>query len=156
MENKDVPGSKGPSRRAFLSASAVTAVTAPIVIRAGSASAATVTPHPIHNPGNFDPDLRALIRQIDPNRIQATIQQLVQFGTRQTQSSQTDPARGIGAAYAWVFQQMQAIAATSNGNMTVQQQTFVQQPVAGRSRRRPASPTPSRRSRAPRTHSGST
>ncbi len=34
--------------------------------------------------------------------------------------------RGIGAATAWVTQQMQAIAATSNGNMTVQQQTFVQ------------------------------
>jgi len=132
MENKDVPGSKSPSRRAFLSASAVTAITAPIVMRAGSASAATVTPHPIRNTGNFDPNLRALIRQIDPNRIQATIQQLVSFGTRQTQSSQTDPARGIGAAYTWVNQQMQAIAATSNGNMTVQQQTFVQQPVPGR------------------------
>ena len=95
-------------------------------MRAGSASAATVTPHPAHNTGNFDPDLRALIRQIDPNRIQATIETLVSFGTRHTASSQTDPVRGIGAATAWVTQQMQAIAATSNGNMTVQQQTFVQ------------------------------
>jgi hypothetical protein len=51
---------------------------------------------------------------------------LTQFGTRHTASSQTDPVRGIGAATAWVTQQMQAIAATSNGNMTVQQQTFVQ------------------------------
>jgi hypothetical protein len=82
--------------------------------------------------GNFDPALRALISQIDPNRIQATIQQLTQFGTRHTQSTQNDPARGIGAAYTWVNQQMQAIAATSNGNMTVQQQTFVQQPVPNR------------------------
>ena len=39
--------------------------------------------------------------------------------------------RGIGAATTWVTQQMQAIAATSNGNMTVQQQTFVQ-PVSSR------------------------
>ncbi|HZC69972.1 MAG TPA: M20/M25/M40 family metallo-hydrolase [Jatrophihabitans sp.] len=64
--------------------------------------------------------------QIDPKRIQATIERLVGFGTRHTASSQTDPVRGIGAATAWVTQQMQAIAATSNGNMTVQQQTFVQ------------------------------
>ena len=54
---------------------------------------------------------------------------LTQFGTRHTASSQTDPVRGIGAATAWVLQQMQAIAATSSGRMTVQQQTFVQ-PVA--------------------------
>jgi Peptidase family M28 len=133
MENNDVFGSKGrPSRRAFLSASAATAITAPIVMRTGSASAATVTPGSARNTGNFDPDLRALIGQIDPNRIQSTIETLVSFGTRHTASSQTDPNRGIGAAYAWVFQQMQDIAATSNGNMTVQQQTFLQQPLAGR------------------------
>ena len=87
---------------------------------------------PAKNAGNVDPALRALIRQIDPNRIQATIQQLTQFGTRHTASSQTDPVRGIGAATTWVTQQMQAIAATSNGNMTVQQQTFMQQPVSSR------------------------
>src|SRR5262249_27398171 len=46
--------------------------------------------------------------------------------------SQTDPVRGIGAAYTWVFQQMQTYAAASGGNMTVQQQTFTQQPVPGR------------------------
>ena len=40
--------------------------------------------------------------------------------------------RGIGAATTWVYQQMQAIAATSGGRMTVQQQTFTQQPVTGR------------------------
>jgi hypothetical protein len=74
----------------------------------------------------------ALIRQIDPNRIQSTIQTLVGFGTRHTQSSQTDPVRGIGAATAWVTAQMQAIAATSNGNMTFQQQSYKQDPVQGR------------------------
>lgn len=37
--------------------------------------------------------------------------------------------RGIGAATTWVYEQMQAIAATSSGRMTVQKQTFVQ-PVA--------------------------
>ena len=63
--------------------------------------------------------------------MQATVEKLVSFGTRHTASSQTDPVRGIGAATAWVTGQMQAIAATSSGNMTVQQQTFVQ-PVSNR------------------------
>ena len=49
-----------------------------------------------------DPDLRAMLRQVDPGRIQATILRLTQFGTRHTLSSQTDPVRGIGAATAWV------------------------------------------------------
>jgi hypothetical protein len=132
MENDHLEGSKGPSRRTILSASAVTAFTAPIVMRAGSASAAPVRTHPALVLREPDDGLRALIGQIDPNRIQATILRLTQFGTRHTQSSQTDPARGIGAATAWVTQQMQAIAATSNGNMTVRQQSYVQQPVPGR------------------------
>ena len=132
METHYVLGPKGPSRRAFLSASAVTAAAAPFVSVIAPTSAASASVGPATITGNFDPDLRALIRRIDPNRIQATIERLTQFGTRHTASSQTDPVRGIGAATTWVTQQMQAIAATSNGNMTVQQQTFTQQPVPGR------------------------
>ena len=127
MDNTDVPGSKGPSRRTFLSASAVTAVAAPIISGAIPASAATdgTHSHMPHLPGP-DPALIALLHQIDPNRIQSTIQTLVSFGTRHTASSQTDPARGIGAATAWVTQQMNAFAAVPGSNMTVQQQTFIQ------------------------------
>ncbi|HEY2307728.1 MAG TPA: M28 family metallopeptidase [Streptosporangiaceae bacterium] len=130
MENNSVPGSKGPSRRLFLSASAVAAAAVPLASQATAASAASDGTSGLPHLQAPDPALLALLKQIDPNRIQATIQQLVSFGTRQTQSSQTDPNRGIGAAYAWVFQQMQAIAATSNGNMTAQQQTFTQPAVA--------------------------
>jgi hypothetical protein len=127
MKNNYVSGPKGLSRRAFLSAAAVTALaTHPIVRKATPALAAPVGFTSVTSTGNFDPNLRALLTQIDPSRIQATIQKLVSFGTRHTLSSQTDPVRGIGAATAWVFGQMQAIAATSNGNMTLQQQTFVQ------------------------------
>jgi hypothetical protein len=131
MENNYVSGSKGPSRRTFLSATAAAAAAAPLVSVIAPASAASASAGPAGNTGNFDPALRALIRQIDPNRIQATIEKLVSFGTRHTASSQTDPVRGIGAATAWVFDQMQGFAAASNGNMTVQQQTFVQ-PVSSR------------------------
>src|SRR5258707_3426485 len=131
MENNDVQDRKGTSRRAFLSASAVGAVAAPLVSRAASASAATTDHAPALAQRNHSDDLQALLREIDPGRIQATILRLTQFGTRHTASSQTDPVRGIGAATDWVYQQMQAIAATSAGRMTVQKQTFVQ-PVSNR------------------------
>ena len=138
MENKDVQRRSGSTRRTFLSASAATAVAAPLVAQSVSASAAPIAgAHAVNaakalgSPNHFDPDLRALLRQIDPQRIQNTIQTLVNFGTRHTASSQTDPVRGIGAATAWVTQQMQSLAAASNGRMTVQQQTFVQ-PVSSR------------------------
>src|ERR1700735_1486645 len=124
MENKDVPGRKGATRRVFLSASAVTAVAAPLL----SGTALAETDPALARPAPDD-GLRALLRDIDPDRIKATILRLVGFGTRHTASSQTDPVRGIGAATAWVFAQMQTYAAASGGNMTVQEQTFVQ-PVA--------------------------
>jgi Peptidase family M28 len=71
-------------------------------------------------------ELRQLINQIDQHNLRATVEKLVSFGTRHTASSQTDPARGIGAATDWVFQQLQTYAASSSGNMTVQKQVFTQ------------------------------
>jgi hypothetical protein len=124
MENKDVRSRAGSTRRAFLSASAVTAVAAPLL--SGTALAET---DPALSRQAPDPALRAMLREIDPDRIKATILKLVSFGTRHTASSQTDPNRGIGAATNWVFDQMQSFAAASGGRMTVQRQTFTQ-PVA--------------------------
>jgi hypothetical protein len=114
------------TRRAFLSASAVTAAAVPFF---GGTAQADTSPALVRQ--EPDEELRTLLRQVDPGRIEATVRRLVQFGTRHTASSQTDPVRGIGAATDWVYGQMQAIAATSAGNMTVQKQTFVQ-PVANR------------------------
>ena len=70
--------------------------------------------------------VRAMLHQIRPQNLQSDVEKLVAFGTRHTASSQTDPVRGIGAARTWIDGQLQAIAATSGGRMTVQQQTFVQ------------------------------
>jgi hypothetical protein len=131
MENNHVLGPKGSTRRAFLSASAITAVGAPLLAHAAPAVAATAGAGSALAQRAPDNDLRAVLREVDPDRIQAIVLRLTQFGTRHTASSQTDPVRGIGAATAWVFAQMQAIAATSSGRMTVQEQTFVQ-PVSSR------------------------
>jgi hypothetical protein len=118
---KSDPSSAGATRRKFLSASAASAVAVPLLSGAArAASAPALFPQPP------DEGLLALLAQVDPARIQATILRLVQFGTRHTASSQTDPVRGIGAATAWVYEQMQAVAATSSGRMTVQKQTFTQ------------------------------
>jgi hypothetical protein len=126
MENNPVSARSGPNRRAFLSASAITAVAAPLLSVVSPASAAQTAARDVAVPQKFDKDLRAMLREIDPDRIKAIILKLVSFGTRHTLSSQTDPVRGIGAATEWVFGQMQAIAATSSGRMTVQKQSFVQ------------------------------
>jgi hypothetical protein len=109
----------------LLSASAGSVITTPLVAHAASATTLSS-----HKPSYAD-EMRSALRQVDPDRIRATIERLVSFGTRHTLSSQTDPVRGIGAATSWVAEQMDAIAATSSGNMTVERQTFIQ-PVASR------------------------
>jgi Zn-dependent M28 family amino/carboxypeptidase len=75
--------------------------------------------------------VRVMLRQISPANLKADDAALVGFGTRHTGSSQTDPARGIGAAVNWISDQLNGIAAASGGSMTVQRQTFVQ-PVSNR------------------------
>jgi Peptidase family M28 len=134
MDNNDVPRTKSTSRRAFLSASAATAVAAPLVSSVATAHAAvsrasttaTASGASARAAENFDPDLRRMLNEIDPQRIQTIISTLAGFGTRHTASSQTDPKRGIGAAIAYVNGLMQDIAATSGGRMTVHKQTFTQ------------------------------
>ena len=129
-----------PSRRAFLTTSA-TLATAGALGAAAPAVAGAAVPQATDNwpPGPGQPivpqppdgALLRLLGEIDADRMRATIEKLVSFGTRHTLSSQTDPQRGIGAATEWVYQQMLAIAATSGGRMTVEKQTFIQ-PVASR------------------------
>jgi hypothetical protein len=72
-----------------------------------------------------DSELRSILRQIDPDRIEATIRKLVSFGTRHTMSSQTDPNRGIGAAKDWIKSEFDKYAAASGGRMTTEIQSFV-------------------------------
>jgi hypothetical protein len=86
-------------------------------------------------PQRADAELRAILDRVDPDRIEANVRKLVSFGTRHTLSSQTDPVRGIGAARDWMFEELKKYAATSGGRMTVEIQSYVQQPA-------PRIPTP--------------
>jgi Zn-dependent M28 family amino/carboxypeptidase len=132
MTNTD-RGRVTPSRRTFLSAAAVGAAAVPLATVAPASASTPSTPGPGGRPQPQRPDkqLQQLLREVDPARIEATITKLVSFGTRHTLSSQTDPNRGIGAARDWLFDQFQAVAATSGGRMTVEKQSFVQ-PVSSR------------------------
>jgi hypothetical protein len=67
-----------------------------------------------------------MLAEIDAKNIERIIRKLVSFGTRNTLSEQDNPARGIGAARDYLFDEFQKIAAVSNGRMTVEKQTFEQ------------------------------
>jgi Zn-dependent M28 family amino/carboxypeptidase len=71
-------------------------------------------------------ELKHILRDIDRRNIEHTITTLANFGTRHTESSQTDPNVGIGAATRWVFKTLQGYAAASGGRMTVELQTYHQ------------------------------
>lgn len=77
-------------------------------------------------------ELRGMLAQIDPQRVDAIITKLVSFGTRHTLSSQTDPARGIGAARDWLAAEMRAIAqgARRGTNVTITVPSYIQPPAS--------------------------
>jgi hypothetical protein len=96
-----------------------------LTLAAGPAKGSGLGPPPVSD------DTQDMLATISADRIQQTIATLVGFGTRHTLSAQDDPNRGIGAATNWVYDQLQQIAATSSGRMTVQKDSFVQ-PVSPR------------------------
>lgn len=56
---------------------------------------------------------------VSTERLRADVERMVAFGTRHTLSSQTDPARGIGAAVDWGAAQFTAISQQCGGCLTV-------------------------------------
>ena len=57
------------------------------------------------------------------------MRKLVGFGTRHTMSSQDDPARGIGAAWRWIKEEMDRYSRESGGRLIVTTDEFIQQPT---------------------------
>ncbi len=123
----------GMPRRAVLSATVATAVVGvPAVAQAAPAAApagrgkedraATA-----QAPGR---ELRELLKEIDRDRIEATVRRLAAFGTRHTLSTQDDPERGIGAARDWIYEELKRYAAASGGRMTVELQSYIQEPAS--------------------------
>jgi hypothetical protein len=54
------------------------------------------------------PQVKKIVEEVSAERIRATIEKLVSFGTRHTLSAQDDPQRGIGAARKWILAEFQS------------------------------------------------
>jgi hypothetical protein len=65
-------------------------------------------------------ELKSIMSQIDPARINATIHKLVSFGSRHTLSRQNSTTYGIGAARDWIASEFRKYAEKSKGNMKVE------------------------------------
>ncbi|WNO71234.1 M28 family metallopeptidase [Streptomyces sp. AM8-1-1] len=137
----------GTSRRSVIAATAGTVALGATLSGAGATPAAAVTEEtvtgtaPVRRGRTPDRDLpataqrpsrelRALLAEIDTDRIEATVRKLASFGTRHTLSSQDDPERGIGAARDWIFAELKRYAAVSGGRMTVELQSYIQEPAS--------------------------
>jgi hypothetical protein len=81
-------------------------------------------------------DVKAMLRTISAQRIEATVRKLAGFGTRHTLSDTVSNERGIGAARRWIKAQLDVCAQQSNGRLTVELDAFIAQP-----NRRIAQPT---------------
>ena len=97
-------------------------VPAPAQTRAGTAQ----RPSPMVPQARLNPEIAKIVRAIDARNIERSVRKLASFGTRNTLSSQNDPARGIGAARDWLYEEFSKAAAQSDGRMTVEKQTFEQ------------------------------
>jgi hypothetical protein len=78
-----------------------------------------------------NPQIEAIVAEISPERIEATIRKLASFGTRHTLSDPENPTRGIGAARRWIKSELESYARDSGGRLIVEEDSFVQ-PVAPR------------------------
>ena len=55
-----------------------------------------------------NPKVREIVDAVSEARIQAIIEKLAGFGTRNVMSAQDDPARGVGAARQWIFNELKS------------------------------------------------
>jgi hypothetical protein len=65
-----------------------------------------------------DPPIEQMVKEISPDSLRSYIQTMVNFGTRNTLSTQTDKKRGIGAARLYVLAKFNEFAAKTNGKLT--------------------------------------
>jgi hypothetical protein len=65
-----------------------------------------------------DPQIEKMVKEVSADSLKSYISTLVNFGTRNTLSTQTNPKRGIGAARKWVLSRFNEFAKQSGGRMT--------------------------------------
>lgn len=77
---------------------------------------------------NRDVTIANMVNEVSPDSLRSYIQTMVNFGTRNTLSTQTNPKRGIGAARQYVLQKFNQFALQSNGRLTAFIDTTTLQP----------------------------
>ena len=70
-------------------------------------------------PGTPNPEIAAIVADISPARIEATIRKLVSFGTRNSLSETGSDTRGIGAARRWIKSELERCSRDSGGRLEV-------------------------------------
>jgi Peptidase family M28 len=75
-----------------------------------------------------DASIEQMVKEISTDSLRSYIQIMVNFGTRNTLSTQTDKKRGIGAARIYVLNKMNEFAAQSNGRLSAIIDTTTLQP----------------------------
>lgn len=84
-----------------------------LLLAAGAAGAAEA------NVGARQARIDTIVRAISPQRIQASIDKLVSFGTRHTMSDTVSETHGIGAARRWIKAELERCGAAGGGRLQV-------------------------------------
>src|SRR5438128_7494160 len=83
--------------------------------------------------GEADPQIAAMLKEVSPARVQATIEKLASFGNRSTLSAQDDAAvasgKGIGAAREWIKSEFEKYSKNCGGCLEVKTDDFIEQPT---------------------------
>lgn len=75
-----------------------------------------------------DAQIESIVREISPQRIEATIRKLASFHTRHTMSETQSDTRGIGAARRWIKSELERCSAAAGGRLEVAFDSYIQQP----------------------------
>ncbi len=84
----------------------------------------SLTAHAQQN--SIESEVRKMLGEISADRLEMDVRTLVSFGTRNTNSAQDDPVRGIGAARDWLYEEFKKISTQCGNCLEVEKQTFLQ------------------------------
>ena len=69
--------------------------------------------------------IQKMLKQVSAKQLKKYNLKLVSFGTRNTNSAQNHPTRGIGAARDWIYNEFKRISADCGGCLEVEKQTYL-------------------------------
>jgi len=81
---------------------------------------------------NRDPEIKKMVDEISKEKIEQHVRKMVSFHTRHNLSVQNDPAKGIGASWNWIKEEMEKSIPASGGRLEVK---FEEYTVGGEGQR---------------------